>query len=216
MSTNLCHPLANFEKLDILDERCVFAHMTQLTDAEIELIAKKKCSVVHCPSSNLKLASGFCQVHKLNKAGVNVCLGTDGAASNNTLDMLGEMRLAALLGAGVAGVAGAVPAATVFRMATINGAKALGISHKIGSLEVGKDADFIVLNLSKVETQPTYNPLSTIVYALNRSSVSDSFVKGRALMKSRQLCTIDESVLRSVVSNWRSKMIAVEKEIAAV
>jgi 5-methylthioadenosine/S-adenosylhomocysteine deaminase len=120
MSDQRCRPLANFERLGLLDQHSVFAHMTQLTDEEIELISKKKCSVVHCPSSNLKLASGFCPVHKLLKAGVNVCLGTDGAASNNTLDMIGEMRLAALLGAGVAGVAGAVPATAVFRMATVS------------------------------------------------------------------------------------------------
>ena len=144
-SSMFCHqseaksrPLANFDKLGLLDSSCVLAHMTQLTEEEIALCSRTALNVVHCPSSNMKLASGMCEVDVLMKQGVNVCLGTDGAASNNTLDMFAEMKLAALLGAAVAGDARAVSAQQAICMATINGAKALGLDAKTGSLEVGK------------------------------------------------------------------------------
>src|SRR5690606_19834090 len=122
-------------------------------------------SVVHCPESNLKLASGICPVAKLIDAGINVAIGTDGAASNNDLDVMGEMRAAALLAKAVSNDAAAVPAHTALRMATLNGAKALGLEADIGSLEVGKAADITAIRLDDLETQPLYDPISNVVYA---------------------------------------------------
>ena len=128
---------------------------------------------LHCPESNLKLASGFCPINDLLLAGVNVALGTDGAASNNDLDMLGEMRTAALLAKGVANDSSAVPAHTVLGMATINGAKALDMDDEIGSLTIGKQADIVAIDLDSIETQPMYSPISQIVYSCNRNQVTD-------------------------------------------
>jgi 5-methylthioadenosine/S-adenosylhomocysteine deaminase len=180
--------------------------MTQLTDEEIEQFAASGAHVVHCPESNLKLASGFCPVHKLIQAGVNVALGTDGAASNNDLDMLGEMRTAALLAKGVAHDAAAVPAMTALRMATINGARAMGIDQITGSIEAGKAADLTAIRLEQLETQPLYNPLSKLVYAATREQVTDVWVAGQHLLKERQLTTLDEEDILLRTKLWRQKL----------
>merc|ERR1719161_849254 len=135
-------------RLGLVNERLVAVHVTQLTDEEISWLAEAKSSVVHCPTSNLKLASGFCRVHDLDKAGVNVALGTDGASSNNALDVMAEMKLAAILAKGVSKDAKAVPASTALRMATLHGAKALGLDEVTGSLKAGKDADMVAVTFS--------------------------------------------------------------------
>ena len=184
----------------------IAVHMTQLTDAEIAEAAQHGVNVVHCPESNLKLASGFCPVQKLLNAGVNVALGTDGAASNNDLDLLGEMRSAALLAKGVVGDARALPAAQALHMATLAGARALGLERETGSLVVGKSADFIAVNLGGVSTQPVYNVLSQLVYAANRDQVSDVFVAGRALMRDRRLLTLDEPAILARAQEWQQKI----------
>ncbi len=201
-------PLARLQAMGLLSPRLIAVHMTQLTDAEIAELAAAGCHVVHCPESNLKLASGFCPVHKLLEAGVNVALGTDGAASNNDLDMFGEMRTAALLAKGVAGSASALPAAAALRMATLNGAKALGLDELIGSLTVGKAADIVAIRMQALETQPLFNPISQLVYASGRDQVTDVWVAGRHLLKERQLTTLDEEDILRRAAQWQRKLHA--------
>lgn len=176
-------PFARIERLGLMGPQLAAVHMTQLEDLEIARLAETGASVVHCPESNLKLASGFCPVARLLESGVNVALGTDGAASNNDLNLLGEMRTAALLGKGVAGSASAVSAREVLRMATINGARALGLEREIGSIEIGKSADLVAIDLRDPHTQPVYHPLSQLVYAAGRHQVRQVWVRGRRLIR---------------------------------
>jgi 5-methylthioadenosine/S-adenosylhomocysteine deaminase len=183
-------------------------HMTQVQDGEIQRLAESGASVVHCPESNLKLASGFCPVQKLIEAGVNVALGTDGAASNNDLDLLGEMRTAALLAKAVYGDAAALPAHTVLRMATLNGARALGLADETGSLESGKWADITAVDLGTLETQPLYDPVSQLVYAAGREQVSDVWVAGQHLLKDRQLTQLDAQDLIQRARGWQTRIAA--------
>lgn len=197
-------PLARMQELGILSPDLIAVHMTQLNDEEIELLGLNRVNVVHCPDSNLKLASGLCPVDKLIKAGVNVALGTDGAASNNNLDLLGEMRTAALVAKVVAKDATAVDAQTALEMATINGANALGLGSEIGSLEVGKWADLCCIDLSALNTQPVHNPVSQIVYAANAQQVSDVWVAGKHLLNQKRLTNLDENDLRQEVQEWHS------------
>lgn len=154
-------PLARLDRLDLVNDRLIAVHMTQLTEAEIQLCATRGVSVVHCPESNLKLASGFCPAFALHRAGVNLAIGTDGCASNNDLDMFSEHRIAAMLAKAVANDPTALDAATTLRAATLGGARALGFGHLIGSIEIGKQADLICVDLSALETQPLYHVLAT-------------------------------------------------------
>jgi len=199
-------PIQRLLDLGLLNERLIAVHMTQIEQDEIELIAKHGVSVLHCPESNLKLASGFCPINDLLLAGVNVALGTDGAASNNDLDMLGEMCTAALLAKGVVNDSSAVPAHTVLEMATINAAKALDMDDEIGSLTVGKQADVVAINLNSIETQPMYAPISQIVYSCNRNQVTDVWVAGKQLLKERELTTLDEMVVIETTKLWQEKI----------
>ncbi len=199
-------PLERLHKLGMVGPSLVSVHMTQLSDTEMQQHAQANAHVVHCPESNLKLASGFCPVQRLLDAGVNVALGTDGTASNDDLDMLGEMRSAALLAKAVAQDASAVPAAAVLRMATLNGARALGLEQEIGSLEVGKAADLVAIRLDAVETQPLYNPVSQLVYSANRDCVTDVWVAGRHLLRERQLTTLDEEAIVAQSRQWAEKL----------
>lgn len=199
-------PLARLDELGLLGPRLLAVHMTQLEENEIARIAETNSSVVHCPESNLKLASGFCPVQKLLDAGINVALGTDGAASNNDLDMFGEMRTAALLAKGVAGDASALPAFTALEMATINGARALGLEDICGSLTVGKAADIVAVNMDDLETQPLYHAISQLVYATGRDKVNDVWVAGRHLLKERQFTTLDEASIQQSARQWREKI----------
>lgn len=205
-------PLQRLHDLGLVGPALVAVHMTQLEDDEIRLLADNGCHVVHCPESNLKLASGFCPVAKLQRAGVNVALGTDGAASNNDLDMFAEMRTAALLAKGVAQDATALPASAAIRMATINGARALGLDDRIGSLEAGKDADIIAVDMARVESSPVYDPVSHLVYCCGREHVSDAWIAGRHLMKSRQLLTLDEAEILQNAGQWRELTHAADRE----
>jgi len=199
-------PLQRLHDLGLIDPSFIAVHMTQLTDDEITRFAESGAHIVHCPESNLKLASGFCPVAKCIAAGINVALGTDGAASNNDLDMFGEMRTAALLGKAVAGDASAIPAMTALRMATINGAKALGLDHETGSLSIGKAADVIAIDLSHLETQPLYCPISQIVYAASRQQVTDVWVAGKRLLKQRHLTTVNIDELRMKIAEWQERL----------
>ncbi|MDD2761613.1 MAG: TRZ/ATZ family hydrolase [Methylomonas sp.] len=199
-------PLQRMNDLGLLTPAFIGVHMTQLSEEEIACYAETGAHIVHCPESNLKLASGFCPVAACLDAGINVALGTDGAASNNDQDMLAEMRVAALLAKGVSGNASAVSAMQALKMATINGAKALGLEDKIGSLTVGKAADVVAIDLSDVETQPVFNPLAQIVYAASRHQVSDVWVAGKKLLHKRQLTTLDLNELRQRAAFWQQRL----------
>jgi 5-methylthioadenosine/S-adenosylhomocysteine deaminase len=199
-------PLARLAGLGLLGPRLLAVHMTQLQPNEIESLAKANVSVIHCPESNLKLASGFCPVPALLKAGVNVALGTDGAASNNNLDMLEEMRIAALLAKGASGDATAVPAHTALRMATLNGARALGIETRTGTFTAGKAADIAAIDLADIASQPVYDPVSQIVYTATRDQVTDVWVSGKRLLENRRLTTLDEAALGEKAVQWHDRI----------
>lgn len=201
-------PLARLAQLDLLDPALVAVHMTQLSTDEIAAVAAASASVVHCPESNLKLASGLCPVAALVKAGVNVALGTDGAASNNDLNMLGELRTAALLAKTVANDATVLPAHAALRMATLNGARAFGLDDRIGSLVPGKAADLIAIDLSALATQPVYDPASQIVYAASRDQVTHVWVAGRPLLRERALLSIDAEAVRANAQQWCQRIRA--------
>lgn len=199
-------PIERLQKLDLLSPALVAVHMTQLEKEEINLLADTGVHVVHCPESNLKLASGFCPVQTLMEAGVNVALGTDGAASNNDLDMLGELRSAALLAKAVSGNASAVPAMQALQMATLNGARALGLEAETGSLKPGKAADIIAIDLSGVDTQPVYHPESQVVYAAGRHCIRDVWVAGKQLLKDGELTTLNPAVILEHAHEWKEKL----------
>jgi 5-methylthioadenosine/S-adenosylhomocysteine deaminase len=208
MSPQLCSPVANLDRLGLLGPQLIAVHMTCLSDAEVARVAASGAHVVHCPHSNLKLASGFCPVAKLLAAGVNVALGTDSASSNNALDMWAEMKTAAVLAKAVAGDATALPAWQALRMATLNGALALGGADVFGSLEAGKAADFIAVELDdgSPESGPLYSVLSHLVYATGRHMVTDVWVAGAQLLAARKLTTIDEDALRVELRAWAAKV----------
>ncbi len=199
-------PLERLNKLGLVSPNLMAVHLTQVTDDEIALLAASGSHVVHCPESNLKLASGFCPISKLIDAGINVALGTDGSASNNDLNMQGEMHTASLLAKGVSQSATSLPAMQTLRLATINGAKALGIDKITGSLEVGKYADIIALDFSALEMQPVYNPVAHAIYSATREQVSDVWVAGQHLLKDRELTTLDEEAIIENSQHWREKI----------
>lgn len=201
-------PLARLKQLGLLSPRLMAVHMTQLTDDEIADCSENGVHIVHCPKSNLKLASGFARVADMLGQNINVSLGTDGAASNNDLDMFAEMRQAALLAKGVAGDASVVPAFQALQMATIHAARALGIDDQTGSLEAGKSADMIAVDLSQVETQPYYDLPSQLVYATGRDKVTDVWVNGRQLMKQQQLTTMNLDHVLADARHWSNKIRA--------
>lgn len=199
-------PLQRLADLGLVSPNLLAVHMTQLEPGEIEQLATSGSHVIHCPESNLKLASGFCPVNDLLKAGVNVALGTDGAASNNSLDMLGEMKTAALLAKGVSNDATAVPAHETLKMATLNGAKALGFEKETGSLVTGKYADIIAVDFDTIETSPVYDPVSHIVYCCSREQVSDVWVAGKHVMKNRILTTMDIDEIKQTARHFDEKL----------
>ena len=195
-------PLARLGRLGLLGPRFQAVHMTQISEDDLALLVESNTSVIHCPESNLKLASGFCPVERLWQAGVNVAIGTDGAASNNDLDLLGETRTAAMLAKAVAGSATALDAHRALRMATLNGARALGLESEIGSLEVGKAADIVAFDLSGLAQQPIYDPVSQLIYATGRDCVKHLWVAGKQLLDDRQLTRIDEQQLTATAIAW--------------
>lgn len=199
-------PLARLRNLGLLGPGLIAVHGVHLTPDEQALLAEQGCHVAHCPNSNLKLASGFAPVAALAGHGVNIGIGTDGAASNNRLDMFSEMRLAALLAKGVANDAAALPAPAALQMATLNGARALGLDDRIGSLVPGKLADIVAVDLSGIETQPCFDPISTLVYAAGREHVSHVWVNGELRLGNRQLTSLDERELKLNVAVWQSRI----------
>src|SRR5688572_3635417 len=201
-------PLARLDRLGLVNDRLVAVHMTQLTDAEIELCANRGVSVVHCPESNLKLASGFCPAGRLQRAGVTLALGTDGAASNNDLDMFGEARSAALLAKAVADDASALDAASTLHAATLGGARALGFDHLVGSIEVGKQADLACVDMGQLETQPLHHVVSQLIYACGRHQVSDVWIAGRRKLEERQLTGMEPAATVANARQWRDRILS--------
>ncbi len=201
-----CRPSQRLMDLGLLSPLTQTVHMTQIDDSDIHLLQTSGAHVVHCPESNLKLASGFCPVDRLLKAGINVAIGTDGAASNNDLDLFSEVKTAALLAKAVAGDATALSAHAALRMATLNGAKALGLDEHIGSLEIGKVADITAIDLGEIAMQPVYNPASQLVYTHSGQAVTHVWVEGKCLLKNRELQTLNEREILGKANWWRKQI----------
>ncbi|MFT4196427.1 MAG: TRZ/ATZ family hydrolase [Pseudoxanthomonas sp.] len=202
-------PIARLDRLGLVNDRLIAVHMTQLTEGEIHLCGERGVSVVHCPESNLKLASGFCPACALLKARVNLSIGTDGCASNNDLDMFGETRTAALLAKAVAQDAAALDAFQALHAATLGGARAIGFDDRIGSIEPGKQADLACVDLGALETQPLHHVVSQLIYATGRQQVGDVWIAGRPKLRERVLVDID---LAGVVANarqWRERIAGI-------
>jgi len=199
-------PLERLKNLGLLSPRLIAVHMTQLNEQEIKWCADAGVNIAHCPESNLKLASGFCPISTLKNHGINISIATDGAASNNDLDMFAEMRQAALLAKAVANDASAIPAHTALEMATINAARSLGIDDVTGSLKKGKAADLIAIDMSSLESQPCYDIVSQLVYSSNRNQVSDVWVEGKQLLKDHQLTTMNEASIIKKTQQWADKI----------
>ena len=204
-------PIERLHKLGLLGPNLIAVHMVHLNGEEIELMAQLGCTVANCPSSNLKLANGLAPVAALSSAGVNVGLGTDGAASNNRLDMFEEMRFTALLAKAQSGKADILPAWQVLQMATLNGANALGLGTLTGSLVAGKAADITAVDFSSLELAPCYDPVSHLVYAAGREHVSHVWVNGKMLLNDGELTTLDEQELLLRAEFWRERMATESK-----
>ncbi len=199
-------PIQRMADLGLLGPNLVLAHCTHLLNHEIDLLAAHSCHVAHCPSSNLKLASGIAPIAQLLVKNVNIGLGTDSAASNNRLDMFAEMRLSALLAKGISGDATVVPAHQAIAMATINAAKALGMDDKIGSIEVGKLADLTAVKLSNFAVAPYFDPISHLVYACGREHVSHTWVAGELRYCEGVFANIEPSELKEIIHTWQPQL----------
>lgn len=199
-------PIERMHRLGILSPGLIAVHMVHLTDNEIQLIQQHGCHIAHCPSSNLKLASGFAPIAAMMNEGINIGLGTDSAASNNRLDMFEEMRLAALLAKTVSGRADTLSAYQALEMATINSARALGIDEITGSLAPGKAADITAIDYSDLHLSPCYDPISHLVYAAGREQVSHVWVNGKMLLDNKQLTTLDCFELQNRATYWQERI----------
>lgn len=204
-------PLQRLESLGVLGPNFVAAHGVHLEASEMQVLAEHGCHIAHCPASNLKLASGIAPVTALRQAGVNVAIGTDGAASNNRQDMFAEMRLAALLAKGASGDAASVSAAEALAMATINAARALGHDANIGSLEIGKVADMVAVKLSATEIQPCFNPISQLVYSAGREHVTQVWVAGKLQYQQLEgqvgiFANIEPAELKEISTIWQAQL----------
>ena len=190
-----CTPIALAEKCGIFDVPAIAAHCVQVTDEDIEILKRKNVSVVTNPASNMKLGNGFAPIAKMLDAGVNVCLGTDGAASNNCLNMFHELSLLTLIHKGTGKTPQCVSAKEGFRIATINGAKALGLEKEIGSIEAGKKADLAILDLNTPSLTPRNNLIAGLSYSANGSEVDTVIINGQITMEGRKILTIDEKLV---------------------
>ncbi|MDP1550667.1 MAG: TRZ/ATZ family hydrolase [Nitrosomonas sp.] len=206
LETNGVRPIERLHQLGLLSPNLIAVHTVHLTDYEIKLLHQYGCSIAHCPSSNMKLASGFAPIPALLNQGMNVGLGTDGAASNNRLDMFEEMRQAALLAKATSGQADALPAHQALKMATLNGANALGLGEITGSLAVGKAADITAINFSDLNLTPCYDPASHLVYTASREQVSHVWVNGRMLLHDKQLTTLNPFELQYRTAYWQERI----------
>ncbi|WP_372748547.1 TRZ/ATZ family hydrolase [Litorivivens sp.] len=200
-------PIERLAQRGLLGPRTQCVHLASLNDDDIKTLAAHNCHAVHCPESNLKLGSGISPVQKMLDAGINVALGTDGAASNNTLNLFNEMRTAALLSKGATGNATALPDTQALQMATLNGARALGLEQELGSLEIGKLADVIAVDLSAIEQQPVFDPVSQLVYTQVGHAVSHSWINGKLIMENRRLTTLNIDDIRERAQRWREQIV---------
>lgn len=185
-------PMSYCQSVGLLGPQTVLVHMVHLDDSDVATLVETGTHVAHCPTSNAKLASGICRLPSLLSSGVNVGLGTDGAPCNNTNDLLQEMKLAGIIHKAISYDPTIISAEQVLEMATINGAKALGLEKDIGSLEVGKKADFVVIDTRKVHLQPWFNPVSTVVYSVTGRDVEMVVVDGKEVVRGGKLTTMDE------------------------
>ena len=201
-------PIQRMKEIGILSPSLQAIHMTQLTPQEMKELSQRQTHIAHCPVSNLKLASGFCPVSDLTSHHVNVALGTDGAASNNNLDMIEEMKIAALMAKGMTDNASTLPIYDVIEMATINGAKFLGLEDKIGSLEPGKCADMISVDLSALKFQPMLNPASALIYAASGNQVCHVWIDGEHQLSDRILTNMDTARMHANARQWQSKILS--------
>ncbi len=207
-------PLARLNALGLIGPEFIGVHAVHLNDEDIATLAATNCSIAHCPSSNLKLANGFAHVAKMQHAGINVGLGTDGAASNNRLDMFWEMRLAALLAKGLTGNASVLPATEVLRMATLNGARALGLDKTIGSITPGKSADFCAVSFDEIDCMPCFDPLSHLVYVAGRDRVSHVWIAGQCCLDDNTLLTGCDIHLESSAALWQNRLeVCIDKKL---
>lgn len=203
-------PIHYLEELGLLGRRTLLAHGVHLTDEEIRLLAERKVSIAHCPSSNLKLGSGIARVADLLAAGVNMAIGTDGSASNNDLDMFEEMHLTALVQKGMKNDPTVLPAEQVLYMATMGGAIALNMDDEIGSLEAGKRADLILVGFEGLHVTPMYDAVSHLVFATKSADVEAVMINGRWVMRDQTLLTMDEAQLKADTRRLCAKMRAGE------
>ena len=201
-------PLERLARLGLLGPNFIGVHAVHVNDAEIDLLAQHGCHVAHCPTSNLKLASGIAPVAKFAAAGINLGLGTDGAASNNRLDLFAEMRLAALLAKGASNDAAALPAAAALKMATLDAARALNLDDRIGSIVPGKRADLVAVDLHALSSQPVFDPVSHLVYVAGREDVTHVWVDGKLKLDDRRLVGLDTDDLTARAAYWRTKLTA--------
>ncbi len=199
-------PLARLDRLGATGPGFIAIHAVHVDARDIDLLATQRCDVVHCPASNMKLASGIAPVCALLARGVNVALGSDGAASNNRLDLFSEMRFASLLAKVATGDATALAAPTALRMATLNGAAALGLDARIGSLVAGKEADLAAVRLDDVEALPLYDPVSHLVHAAGREHVTDVWVAGERVVEAGRLATLDTHALAGRARIWQERL----------
>ncbi|MCB1976788.1 MAG: TRZ/ATZ family hydrolase [Nitrosomonas sp.] len=207
MESHGMRPIERLLQLGLLTPNLIAVHMVQARESDLKLLQRNGCHVAHCPSSNLKLASGFAPIASLLNAGINIGLGTDSAASNNRLDMFEEMRLAALLAKAVSGQANVLPAYQALQMATINGARALGIEEITGSLMSGKAADIVAVDFSDLNLIPCYDPISHLVYSASREHVSHVWVNGKMLLENKRLTTLNTSELENRAVYWQERLV---------
>jgi 5-methylthioadenosine/S-adenosylhomocysteine deaminase len=201
-------PLERLARLGLLGPNFIGVHAVHVNDAEIDLLAQHGCHVAHCPTSNLKLASGIAPVTQFTAAGVNLGFGTDGAASNNRLDMFAEMRLAALLAKGASGDAATLPAAAALKAATLDAARALNLDSRIGSIVPGKRADLVAVDLNNLSGQPVFDPVSLLVYVAGREHVTHVWIDGKLKLNNRCLVGLDTDDLTARAAYWRTKLTA--------
>ena len=199
-------PLARLGRLGLLGPGFIGVHAVHLDDDDLELLAATGCSIAHCPTSNLKLANGIAPVARMRQLRINVGLGTDGAASNNRLDMFGEMRLAALLAKGSTGDASTLPAREALRMATLDGAMALGLGDEIGSITPGKAADLVAVSLNGLNTKPCYDPVSHLVHAAGRECVTHVWIAGKCCVDHKTLLVNGQNDLESAIALWQNSL----------
>lgn len=208
LSDQACTPLEDLHSRNVVSERFIAAHMVHLSESDFDICVSSKMHVIHCPTSNSKLGSGFCAAHKLRAAGVNVGLGTDSACSNNKLDMLSEMRLAALNAKNLTNDATVFPAWQVLEMGTINGAKAFGLEDVTGSIEKGKKADLVVFDVESTPgNSPMFDPAAAVVYAAEREDVRDVMVNGKVLLREKEFVNVDVKDVMKRMTYWKGQIM---------